>query len=250
MRRLFTILLTVIAAALIVIGSSQEVRGKQQCFQRTPRIDRPEWVNKIPSSQTFSRWLDERRGIYFTVEDSLIGPYMWVREADNKCPGQMPLKIITAIKPELNHGNNIEAHHIIEERFAEQFNFDKDKLDLVRNNDSNMMPAVLLTVEEHDNVTGKLLRNLKVGQSHSQADILAVYQHEYKFHHDWLDAINATLAPVNTFTQDAPPSTPVPLRLPTFGQGCQCPYDYAADGSQCGFRSAYNQIGGNKPTCY
>ena len=41
-----------------------------------------------------------------------------------------------------------------------------------------------------------------------------------------------------------------PIRPPRYGQGCQCPYDRAKDGSYCGARSAYSRAGGAKPACY
>lgn len=41
-----------------------------------------------------------------------------------------------------------------------------------------------------------------------------------------------------------------PLREPTRGQGCQCPYDLDRRGGTCGGRSAYSRPGGEEPRCY
>ncbi|MBE9224040.1 thermonuclease family protein [Phormidium sp. LEGE 05292] len=41
-----------------------------------------------------------------------------------------------------------------------------------------------------------------------------------------------------------------PLREPTRGQGCQCPYDIDRRGNACGGRSAYSRPGGEEPKCY
>src|SRR5688572_24249739 len=35
-----------------------------------------------------------------------------------------------------------------------------------------------------------------------------------------------------------------PIRAPTYGQGCDCPYDIASNGSRCGGRSAWSRPGG------
>ena len=47
-----------------------------------------------------------------------------------------------------------------------------------------------------------------------------------------------------------PPPNAIPLRPGTIGQGCQCPYDLAANGSLCGRRSAWSQLSGQRPKCY
>lgn len=44
-----------------------------------------------------------------------------------------------------------------------------------------------------------------------------------------------------------PPGTPI--RDPVSGS-CDCPYDYARNGSLCGGRSAYSRPGGREPICY
>ena len=41
-----------------------------------------------------------------------------------------------------------------------------------------------------------------------------------------------------------------PIREPTFGQGCDCPYDVDRAGRTCGRRSAYSKPGGRSPQCY
>ena len=41
-----------------------------------------------------------------------------------------------------------------------------------------------------------------------------------------------------------------PNRTPNFGGNCQCPYDFAIDGSVCGGRSAYSRPRGYRPACY
>jgi len=41
-----------------------------------------------------------------------------------------------------------------------------------------------------------------------------------------------------------------PFRPPKYAQGCDCPYDYASDGSRCGGRSAWSRAGGKAPVCY
>lgn len=53
-----------------------------------------------------------------------------------------------------------------------------------------------------------------------------------------------TTAPSRTQTAGAP------LREPTRGRGCQCPYDIDVRGSRCGGRSAYSRPGGEEPRCY
>ena len=40
------------------------------------------------------------------------------------------------------------------------------------------------------------------------------------------------------------------IRYPRAGQGCDCPYDTAKDGTNCGERSAYSKPGGKRPSCY
>ncbi|MEP7452723.1 SH3 domain-containing protein [Phyllobacterium sp. SB3] len=40
-----------------------------------------------------------------------------------------------------------------------------------------------------------------------------------------------------------------PVRQPYSGT-CDCPYDYARNGSRCGGRSAYSRPGGRSPICY
>lgn len=48
------------------------------------------------------------------------------------------------------------------------------------------------------------------------------------------------------------PSTPAPgtpIRDPVYGS-CDCPYDYARNGSRCGGRSAYSRPGGREPICF
>lgn len=40
-----------------------------------------------------------------------------------------------------------------------------------------------------------------------------------------------------------------PIREPRSGS-CDCPYDYARNGSRCGGRSAYSRPGGRSPVCY
>lgn len=52
----------------------------------------------------------------------------------------------------------------------------------------------------------------------------------------------------------APKATPkpapgTPVRDPVSGS-CDCPYDYARNGSVCGGRSAYSRPGGREPICY
>ena len=53
-----------------------------------------------------------------------------------------------------------------------------------------------------------------------------------------------TAAPARTQTVGTP------LREPTSGQGCQCPYDIDARGGRCGGRSSYSRPGGEEPRCY
>lgn len=53
-----------------------------------------------------------------------------------------------------------------------------------------------------------------------------------------------------TPTPSPSPDTSKPLREPTQGQGCQCPYDYDKRGNICAGRSAYSRPGGASPRCY
>lgn len=49
----------------------------------------------------------------------------------------------------------------------------------------------------------------------------------------------------------APSVSKNPNRTPNFSGNCQCPYDFAIDGSFCGGRSAYSRSGGGyRPACY
>jgi hypothetical protein len=49
----------------------------------------------------------------------------------------------------------------------------------------------------------------------------------------------------------APSVSQNPNRTPNFSGNCQCPYDFAIDGSICGGRSAYSRSGGGyRPACY
>ncbi|MFB2836580.1 thermonuclease family protein [Floridanema evergladense] len=61
-----------------------------------------------------------------------------------------------------------------------------------------------------------------------------------------------TPQPIASPTPAASPSpdTTKPLREPTQGQGCRCPYDYDRRGNICGGRSAYSRPGGESPRCY
>ena len=45
------------------------------------------------------------------------------------------------------------------------------------------------------------------------------------------------------------PAPGTPVRDPVSGS-CDCPYDYARNGSLCGGRSAYSRPGGREPICY
>lgn len=45
------------------------------------------------------------------------------------------------------------------------------------------------------------------------------------------------------------PAPGTPIRDPVSGS-CDCPYDYARNGSLCGGRSAYSRPGGRDPICY
>jgi hypothetical protein len=58
----------------------------------------------------------------------------------------------------------------------------------------------------------------------------------------------ATPEPVPSESPVVDPMTPI--RAPTYGQGCPCPYDVAKNGSSCGKRSAYSRPGGDSPICY
>src|SRR4026207_1172939 len=40
------------------------------------------------------------------------------------------------------------------------------------------------------------------------------------------------------------------IRPPRYGEGCDCPYDRAEDGSACEGSSAYWRQGGLQPACY
>ena len=52
-------------------------------------------------------------------------------------------------------------------------------------------------------------------------------------------------------TPTVPPSgQPVPIRSERYGQGCECPYDHAINGSLCGKWSAFDRSGGEQPVCY
>ncbi|WP_405030749.1 SH3 domain-containing protein [Pleomorphomonas sp. JP5] len=53
-------------------------------------------------------------------------------------------------------------------------------------------------------------------------------------------------SPPKLRTQPAPGN---PIRDPVYGS-CDCPYDYARNGSRCGGRSAYSRPGGREPVCY
>lgn len=59
-----------------------------------------------------------------------------------------------------------------------------------------------------------------------------------------------TPTPSPTPAASPSPDTTKPLREPTQGQGCQCPYDYDKRGNICGARSAYSRPGGASPRCY
>lgn len=49
--------------------------------------------------------------------------------------------------------------------------------------------------------------------------------------------------------QRSEPAPGSPIRDPVYGS-CDCPYDYARNGSRCGGRSAYSRPGGRSPVCY
>lgn len=59
--------------------------------------------------------------------------------------------------------------------------------------------------------------------------------------------------PQASATKETPkPSKPAPgtpIRAPVKGS-CDCPYDYARNGSRCGGRSAYSRPGGREPMCF
>ena len=67
-------------------------------------------------------------------------------------------------------------------------------------------------------------------------------------------SVPGTKPPVSK-AQSAPTTTAQlkrhdPIRPARSGQGCECPYDRAANGSICGARSAWSRPGGRKPVCY
>jgi hypothetical protein len=67
-------------------------------------------------------------------------------------------------------------------------------------------------------------------------------------------AYSTQVAQRNTNQQTQPSRTPPanaqPVRQPTKGEGCACPYDLNAQGNQCGRNSSWSKPGGKSPICY
>jgi hypothetical protein len=96
-----------------------------------------------------------------------------VKDADNECPN--------LISPYITI-DNLEAHHLIEKRFAKTLGID----------DEDSMPAVLMTRKQHDDWTRRLQsEGLPVGSSYELQEIWDLYTKVYISQPDWMDAVRA-----------------------------------------------------------
>ncbi|MFB2878496.1 hypothetical protein [Floridanema aerugineum] len=151
---------------------------------RRPRGGLPVWVGRVPRSSR-GQWLDEEKGIYRSNRGSIIGPYSALANHPQRRAW---------LQRELQ-GQDVQAHHLIERRFARLFGMN-----------GNDMPAVLLTREQHSRRMGsggiherinQLIRpgNRSGSRRYNPAQILQTYREVYKGNADWIDAIGAILRP-------------------------------------------------------
>jgi hypothetical protein len=174
MRKLRNLLVIGLAVALVTLclDWNWRVQSQTTCFPRDPRLPVPSWV--YTAKGIYDQWKVQNRGIYKTQYGSIIGPYRWVKDADNDCPDLLPYLTNT----------NLEAHHLIEKRFADELGI----------TDDDSMPAVLIPGQEHDYWTSRLqskTEGLPVNRSYDLNQIWNLYSKVYASHPDWMDAVRA-----------------------------------------------------------
>lgn len=143
----------------------------------------------------------------------------------------------------------------------------------VQNPRSRMSTTANVRLRSSDEADGPVITTLKKGTAvevvRSTDDRVQVIVPSLNVigwvHRNYLTDAAPSLRSASAFAateQDAPkaaaqkatpkPSKPAPgtpVRDPVSGS-CDCPYDYARNGSLCGGRSAYSRPGGREPICY
>lgn len=149
---------------------------------RRPRRSLPAWVRRVPT-RSRGQWLDEEKGIYRSNRGSIIGPYASLANHPQRRAW---------LRREFQ-GQDVQAHHLIERRFARIFGMN-----------GNDMPAVLLTREQHSRRMGsggiherinQLIRpgNRSGIRRYNPTQVLQAYREAYRQNDDWIDAIGAIL---------------------------------------------------------
>lgn len=144
----------------------------------------PRWVSRVPA-RSRGQWLDQSKGIYRSNRGSIIGPYGLLAN-DPRRHAWISWKL---------NGQKVEAHHLIEKRFARLFGMNE-----------NDMPAVLLTRAQHTRRIGsngiheRINRFIRHGnragtRNYNAAQILRTYREVYRGQEDWIDTIGALLRP-------------------------------------------------------
>lgn len=158
--------------------------NSETLLARRPRRSLPAWVGRLPRSSR-GQWLDEEKGIYRSNRGSIIGPYSALANHPQRRAW---------LRREFQ-GQNVQAHHLIERRFARLFGMN-----------GNDMPAVLLTREQHSRRMGsggiherinQFIRpgNRSGSRRYNPAQVLQAYREAYRENDDWIDAIGAILRP-------------------------------------------------------
>ncbi len=150
----------------------------------------PRWVSRISVKRGFGGWIDQKKGIYKTSRGDVIGPYKALQDAVSRNTN-------TSWIPNKLKGKKIDAHHIVEKRFAKVFGFDERE-----------MPAVLVSKQEHifkDGIHSEIRKMLPFARGGSykkykeqKARIQKTYQEFYSRkdgdRQDWLGAIDALMS--------------------------------------------------------
>ncbi|MFB2835678.1 hypothetical protein [Floridanema evergladense] len=163
---------------------SHLLSDSETLLARRLRRSLPAWVGRVPT-RSRGQWLDEEKGIYRSNRGSIIGPYGSLANHPQKRAW---------LQRELQ-GQNAQAHHLIERRFARIFGMNE-----------NDIPSVLLTKEQHSRKIGsggiherinQLIRpgNRSGSRRYNPAKVLQAYREAYKENDDWIDAIGAILRP-------------------------------------------------------
>jgi len=163
---------------------SQLVSDWETLLAGRPRRPPTDWVNRVPT-RSVDTWVDRERGIYRSRTGSIIGSYRALREVMSQ--RQRPAWLPQSLKRP-----GVQAHHLIEKRFARVFRLNE-----------NDIPSVLLPQDQHTRRGGihSMINSLiphgnrrDGSRSYNTAQILRAYQQVYADRPDWLDAITAIMS--------------------------------------------------------